>query len=173
MKLVFLGIRSKPDVVVLQPSYRVTLHLTMSEIKASRLLVHSLWYVTGWCKLECTPLHWHRMALGPSHPSGRFSSSHCWCDLAPGSSHTPMSDSFFFPAAVIIGIHLSRLLIWLRKYGLSCLVFKVSEWGGTLIYTLFHPVSIWSNDSVGKLLLGGAIAPRLLPSKANKAQMNG
>ncbi len=66
-----------------------------------------------------------------------------------------------------------RLVIWRRKYGLSCLVFKVSEWEGTLICTLFHPVSIWSNDSVGKLLLGGAVAPCLLPSKANKAQMNG
>lgn len=145
-----------------------------SKIKEARLLVHSLWYVTGWCKFKCTPLHWHRMALGPSDPSGRFSSSNCWCDLAPGFWHTPMSDIYIFsPTAIIIGIHLSRLLIWLRKYSLSCLVFKVPEWWGILIYTLLHPVSIWSNDSVGKLMLGGAIAPCLLPSKANKAQMNG
>ena len=154
---------------------------TTSKIKEAHLLVHSLWYVTGWCKFKCTPLplsHWHRMALGPSDPSGRFSSSSCCCDLAPGSWHTHLcliSIFFFFffsPCFNYIWYPSFRLLICWRIYGLSCLVFKVSEWGGTLICSLSQPVSIWSNDSVGKLLLGGAVAPCLLPSKANKAQMN-
>lgn len=102
----------------------------------------------------------------------RFSSSTDSCrDLPQEATHTWWM-SAFAPAVIIIGITLSS---WFggRKYGLSCLVFKVSQRGGAVIYTVFHPVNIWSNASVRRQMLPGAVPPCLLPSKTNKVQMNG
>lgn len=92
-------------------------------------------------------------------------------DLPQEATHTWWM-SAFAPAVIIIGITLSS---WFggRKYGLSCLVFKVSQRGGAVIYTVFHPVNIWSNASVRRQMLPGAVPPCLLPSKTNKVQMNG
>lgn len=151
---------------------------TTSKIKEAHLLVHSLWYVTGWCKFKCTPPSLAQNGSGSLRPVRQVFIIQLLLWFSTGLlTHTPMSDFYFFyffPPCFNYNWYPSfRLLICQRIYGLSCLVFKVSEWGGTLICSLSQPVSLWSNDSVGKLLLGGAVAPCLLPSKANKAQMNG
>lgn len=120
--------------------------------------MHSLWYVTGWCKFKCTPLHWHRMALGPTDPTCRFSSSNfteVWFSTRL-LTHTYVW--FFFPVAIIIGIHLS--VSWFGRENMACHVLCLkcqSEEG--LKFTLFFTQSaydqmpLWESCCSGVLLL--------------------